>query len=194
MKLNSKFIVLAALCCLLAGCNGFTLPSQTDTAAALNQTQAELHQLQADLHAQQTASTQPNATQPAPPASAVKAVDDLTKQVDRLTAVVNTLPASPNPGQVVTAVAPLTGPAAPWVALGGMVLTAVWGLFQKKNANASAAALATTTDGLKAAVSTGAITVTANAPAIVDAAVTNHPATSAIVDLLSDAAKTPRIV
>jgi hypothetical protein len=141
----------------------------------LTTTQTQLHDLQTQLHA----STQPM------PKEAVKAVDKTTAAVDKVVAVIpqNT----DNPGSFVTAVAPLTGPAAPWVGLAGILLGWVW------DRSKQAKALQTTKDGLAAAIKTKAITVTPAAAEVVNAAVTSHKTTDAIVDLLSDAASSPRI-
>lgn len=187
-----KCILLAVAVFALASC-GLSTQDQASLNASVQQAQAELHTLQTQLHDQQVASTQPNATQPAPPADAVKVVDALTKKVDQLSAAVANIPPNANPGQIVQAAAPLAGPYAGWVGLAGTLLTLGWGLFQKNGKDSNAAALKTTTDGLHAAISTGAITVSPQAPAIVNAAVTDHPATDRVVDILSDAAKTPRI-
>ncbi len=191
MKFRLILPMLAVM--MISGCGVLNGTDQQTLATSLDEAKAQLHGIQDQLHEQQAASTQPNATQPAPPPAAVKAVDDLSKKIDQLSTAVNNLPQNPNPGQIIQAAAPLTGPYAPWVGLAGILVTAVWGLFQKKDATTSKAALTTATDGLKAAISTGAITVTPNAPAIVDAAVTDHPQTSALVDALSDGAKVARI-
>lgn len=73
-----------------------------------------------------------------------------------------------NPGTWLGALAPLTGPGAGWVYFASAVVGFLW---KRKQAIEAGAALKTTVDGLKTAITTGDITVTKDAPAIVNAAV-----------------------
>lgn len=149
MKLKlATLIILVAM--TVQGCDA----TQTQQVReSLTQAQSDLHKLQADLAAQQAASTQPNATQPAPPASAVKAVNDLSKRVDQLAAAVQALPQDGNPGDWVKTVAPLTGPASPWVYLAGTLIGVGYGIWQRnnaKNATAAASSVITSIEAAKA--------------------------------------------
>ena len=177
----------------LAGCQ--TWPTKAALQGELDGAKTQLVQAQAQLAAQQAASTQPGSGVTAPSKQSVDAVKAISDRISQLQAAVNALPTDGaiNPGSAIQAASPIAGPAAGWVYLVGTLVSIAFGIYQKVQAGKSATALATTTSGLQAAIDTKAITVTANAPAIVDAAVTDHPATDVVIDMLSDAAGTPRI-
>ncbi len=189
MKTRLAFLVVGLL--MLAGCNGLTAQNQTDLAASV-----------AEFKAAVVASTQPyivtpaTATQPAvviqPSPQVVKIANQVLPVVEKAQPIINAA-TQPNAtiGEVVQSSAPLFGPYAYWVILAGSLATMAQKWWSANKANAAAKTLG---DGIKAAIDTKAITVTANAPAIVNAAATDHPVNNAVIDMLSDASTTPRIV
>lgn len=189
------------------------LSSCQDNAALrqeLNNFNGQIHDLQNQVHA----ATQPQVivpgtdTQPAVvlppvvlPPKVVKGVDQFATNVSHATDVVNTLPPDANPGQVVQIVAPfLPEPYRSYVGLAGFAGSIIFALIKGRQAKQSDQAkvqsdlaLTSTADSLQNALAHGAITLTDKAPAMVNALIMDHPGTDPIVDVLSDAAKTPRI-
>ncbi len=206
-------LVLVLVLAMLSACGSpqfqvSTTPpvaGQTDSQVVQTTPRGILAQQQA-LHAQQAASTQPGATVKAPDPEQVKNVDIIAEAVKKLPATVTPdqtvyvfVPAPQLPS-VVGTVVPLLSQATPllggWgdVASGVLAtLGAAWGVYQSIQKKKSDKAMKSVNTGLQSAINQGAITVSAAAPAIVNASVVDHPATSQTVDMLSVASKTPLI-
>ncbi len=86
-----------------------------------------------------------------------------------------------NPGAAVVAASPLAGPYAGWVALGGIALSFLWGIQQRR-------VLTSTVAGVRDALNSGDLTATHKAGEVIDAAVLAHPATNELVDAVHKAA------
>ena len=100
----------------------------------------------------------------------------------------NTL-AGGNPGEIITASAPLFGPYGPYVLLAGWLVTAVYGGIQNIKKNQVTTAGQTAVDAVQGAIANGQLVVAnSNASAAIDAALTvDHPISNRLVDVIAAA-------
>lgn len=182
-RLTLVFLIVA----LLGGCGVSPAVELREHIAA---TQRELSTTLDQLHQQQAASTQPGSTVPPPPPEAVKVVEEALKEVNKAAAAAATLPPDPDLGDLLKAIAPYAGKYGGWLLLAGGAIS--WIKRGRKLATSIQAQTATT-DSLREAVNAGAITVQPEAVRLVNAAVPSTRQTDRLVNVLSDAAKTPRI-
>ena len=201
MRLSRILCITISLALLaLGGCQTGAGPS----AEQVNTQLADAHKSALDAIAQLEASrtqlratTQPTATAKAieeeaaaektldKSVAAIKAADAKGQQIAPVIIAVAT---GQDPGPAIIGASPIAGPYAPWVALAGIGVSAVWGLMQKAKAAKTLAAGQTAVDAIQAAIADGRITVKPGTDDAVDAIANSHPTNDRLVDVLEKAA------
>jgi hypothetical protein len=169
-------LFLLLLTPLIGGCPSV---SQNDVVNSLQLAQQKLDALDAKI---KTASTQPGFVMDP---SIQKQLDELKAQNAANQKDLPTASTTNNPGDAVTSIAPALGPLAPYAMGIGAILSLIYGNQKRVQACKTLTAFSTAIDGLSAAFDSGQMTVTKNGTTIVDAAVTSHPATDQLIDVLT---------
>ena len=195
----------------LAGCPSITPERQaeltTQATAASTQAAALIQQLDTQIAAVVAS------TQTTPPPTTQTIVEEQKQEkalrqakatvvaaknsVDAVGPILIAVAGGQDPGAAITAAAPMTGPAAPYVALAGILVTLGFGVYQNIKKNQAVAAGQTAVDAVQGAIASGQMTIAnpASASASVDAALTvDHAISNRLVDVIAAATPTPVVV
>lgn len=206
------FCIVAAAS--LVGCPPVTPQQQADLTAQTQAASTRASAVLSDLNTQLTALVASTQTSPPPTTQAI--ADEQKKEkalrqaittvqtaktgVDAVGPILIAISSGQDPGAAITGAAPATGPAAPYVALAGILVSLGFGVYQtvKKNqavadAQKTTTAANTAIDAVQGVLASGQVAVTnPNAAAAVDAALTvDHPLSNRLVDVIAAATPAP---